>query len=117
MNVPLAEKHRSSPSPRDEGAKGDSERVATLSIHITVRHEPPVERACQTNRRTPHPGPLPVEGRGRTPRPVQGFHTRNQFSKTTGSCRVDLFDIAAEMINQRRAHFVHSIPGPVKDRY
>jgi len=40
-------------------------------------HEPPFQRGRQTNLSTPHPGPLPVEGRGRIGSPVHGLNARN----------------------------------------
>src|SRR6266404_4016179 len=37
---------------------------------VGAAHEPPFQRGRQRNRLTPHPGPLPFEGRGRIGSPV-----------------------------------------------
>src|SRR5258705_7621109 len=45
--------------------------------------DPPFQRGCQTNLLTPHPGPLPFEGRGRIASPVHGLSLRNLVSRNS----------------------------------
>src|SRR6266404_4439889 len=45
--------------------------------------EAPFQRGRQTNLFTPHPGPLPFEGRGRIGSPVHGLNARNLVSRNS----------------------------------
>src|SRR6266404_4740984 len=44
---------------------------------VGATHEPPFQRGRERNLLTPHPGPLPVEGRGRSGSPVHGLNARS----------------------------------------
>src|SRR6266487_2951223 len=50
---------------------------------VGATHEPPFQRGRLTNLLTPHPGPLPLEGRGRIGRPVHGLNARNLVSRNS----------------------------------
>src|SRR6267143_1917793 len=73
---------------------------------MTPHPNPPHEPRDQTNRLTPHPGPLPFEGRGRPHAAVQGFNARSSSGKSLPSegrgKRFDGFVLSAAVFSVER---------------